>query len=79
MRDPHKLFQRVDEQGQEYVLEVKKRLLQQLAIGSKTSAQQAKVFLTMLLDEYTNLCSTAKTLAVILAELVRSILLYTTV
>ena len=77
VRDPHKLFQRLDEQGQEYVLEVKKYLLHQLASGNPVSALLAKQFLATLLDEYDNLCSTADTLALILAELVSSTYLLT--
>ena len=68
-RDPHQLFKRLEKQGQEYVVEMKVRLLQQLTSGHKTPPQ-ARQFVSMLLDEYANLCAAAKTLASILMELV---------
>ena len=70
-RDPHQLFQRLESQGREYVIEMKVRLLRQLTTGHKTPPQ-AKQFVSMLLEEYSNLCSASKTLASFLTELVNS-------
>jgi hypothetical protein len=67
-RDPHQLFQRLESQGREYVIEMKVRLLKQLTSGHKTPPQ-AKQFVSMLLEEYSNLCLVAKTLASFLTEL----------
>ena len=68
-RDPHQLFQRLESQGREYVIEMKVRLLKQLKAGHKTPTQ-AKQFVAMLLDEYNSLCSAAKTLAACVTQLV---------
>ncbi len=70
IRDPHQLYQRLESQGREYVIEMKVRLLKQLTSGHKTPPQ-AKQFVAMLLEEYSNLCTAAKTLASFLTELVR--------
>ena len=69
IKDPHQLFQRLESQGREYVIEMKVRLLKQLTAGHKTPPQ-AKQFMAMLLDEYSHLCEAAKALATFLAELV---------
>ena len=69
IKDAHQLFQRLESQGREYVIEMKVRLLKQLTAGHKTPTQ-AKQFVSMLLDEYANLCAAAKTLAAFLTELV---------
>lgn len=68
-RDPHQLYQRLESQGREYVIEMKVRLLKQLTSGHKTPPQ-AKQFVSMLLEEYAGLCSAAKTLASFLTQLV---------
>ncbi|CAH1782955.1 unnamed protein product [Owenia fusiformis] len=67
-RDPHQLYQRLESQGREYVIEMKVRLLKQLTTGHKTP-QQAKQFVSMLLEEYFKICTAAKTLASFLQEL----------
>ena len=69
MRDSHQLFQRLESQAQEYVLEAKVRLLKQMSTGLKTP-QQARQFVSMLLDEYALLCMSAKKQASFLHELV---------
>ena len=69
LRDAHQLFQRLESQAQEYVLEVKVRLLKQMSTGLKTP-QQARQFVSMLLDEYVCLCTAAKKQASYLNELV---------
>ena len=69
LRDAHQLFQRLESQSQEYVLEVKVRLLKQMSTGLKTP-QQARQFVSMLLDEYVCLCAAAKKQASYLNELV---------
>ena len=74
-RDPHQLFKRLEKQGQEYVVEMKVRLLKQLTSGHKTPPQ-ARQFVSMLLDEYANLCSAAKTLASFLMEFVSVFTVY---
>ena len=69
LRDPHHLFQQLECQGRDYVIEMKVRLLKQLTAGHKTPSQ-AKQFVSMLLEEYKNLCAAASTLAKYLSELV---------
>ncbi|XP_013395019.1 protein FAM193A isoform X2 [Lingula anatina] len=68
LRDPHQLFQRLESQAREYVIEMKVRLLKQLNQGQKTPAQ-AKQFVSMLLEEYSNLCKAAKTISSFMTEL----------
>lgn len=69
LRDAHQLFQRLESQAQEYVLDVRVRLLKQMSTGLKTP-QQACQFVSMLLDEYVCLCAAAKKQASHLTELV---------
>ncbi|XP_041368374.1 protein FAM193A-like [Gigantopelta aegis] len=54
-RDPHQLFLRMESQVREFVIEKKVRLLKQLDCGYKTPPE-AKQFISLLLDEYHQLC-----------------------
>ncbi|XP_078662935.1 LOW QUALITY PROTEIN: uncharacterized protein LOC144906481 [Branchiostoma floridae x Branchiostoma belcheri] len=67
-RDPHQLYQRLESQGREYVIEMKVRLLKQLTSGHKTPPQ-ARQFIAMLLDEYSALCEAARLLTPALDEM----------
>ncbi|KAM9314344.1 protein FAM193A isoform 2-T2 [Pholidichthys leucotaenia] len=73
-KDPYQLYQRLEQQAREYVLEMKVRLLKHLSGGSKTagttgtvaSAQgppQAHQFISLLLEEYNALCQAARTIS----------------
>lgn len=70
IRDPHQLFLRLESQVREFVIEMKVRLLKQLHPGCKTP-QEAKAFISLLLDEYGHLCKVSRRLAETLTELVR--------
>ena len=69
MRDPHQLFLRLESQVREFVIEMKVKLLKQLSTGFKTPPQ-AKKFISMLLEEYTHLCTVARKMSGLLKELV---------
>ncbi|XP_033632766.1 protein FAM193A-like isoform X1 [Asterias rubens] len=66
--DPHQLFLQLELEVDDYVKEIGGRLSRQLAIGYK-SLHLAKQFVSMLLEEYDDLCSAAKTLSAVLDEL----------
>jgi len=68
-RDAHQLYQRLESQAREYILEAKVRLLQQLTSGHQTPAQ-AKAFVSLMLDEYSTICVAAKILSDIFNKLV---------
>lgn len=75
-KDPYQLYQRLEQQAREYVLEMKVRLLKHLSAGSKASiavAQgppQAYQFISLLLEEYNALCQAARTISSFLLTLV---------
>ncbi|XP_029949041.1 protein FAM193A isoform X2 [Salarias fasciatus] len=79
-KDPYQLYQRLEQQAREYVLEMKVRLLKHLSAGSKTpgppgsvaAAQgppQAHQFVSLLLEEYSALCQAARTISSFLLTL----------
>ncbi|XP_063075042.1 protein FAM193A isoform X2 [Engraulis encrasicolus] len=75
-KDPYQLYQRLEQQAREYVLEMKIRLLKHLAAGSKVvpdvalqSPPQAHHFITLLLEEYSALCQAARTISCFLLTL----------
>ncbi|XP_041838778.1 protein FAM193A isoform X2 [Melanotaenia boesemani] len=74
VKDPYQLYQRLEQQAREYVLEVKVRLLKHLSAGSKTTGlsgtvaaaqgpPQAHQFISLLLEEYNALCQAARTIS----------------
>ena len=67
--DPHRLYQQLEKEVENYVKEMRERLLKQLLSGYTTPAQ-AEQFISMLLEEYSALCSAAQTLSAVLEELV---------
>lgn len=76
-RDPYQLYQRLEQQAREYVLEMKVRLLRQLSAASKVKAPsalqgppQAHQFISLLLEEYGALCQAARTISTFLGTLV---------
>lgn len=78
-RDPYQLYQRLEQQAREYVLEMKVRLLRQLSAASKVKAPaglqgppQAHQFISLLLEEYSALCQAARTISTFLGTLVRA-------
>lgn len=78
-RDPYQLYQRLEQQAREYVLEMKVRLLRQLSAASKVQAPaslqgppQAHRFISLLLEEYSALCQAARTVSTFLGTLVRA-------
>lgn len=78
-RDPYQLYQRLEQQAREYVLEMKVRLLRQLSAASKVKAPsalqgppQAHQFISLLLEEYGALCQAARTISTFLGTLVRA-------
>ena len=86
-KDPYQLYQRLEQQAREYVLEMKVRLLKHLSAGSKAggavagsgaaAAQgppQAHQFVSLLLDEYNALCQAARSISSFLLTLVSWIL-----
>ncbi|XP_041640857.1 protein FAM193A isoform X2 [Cheilinus undulatus] len=79
-KDPYQLYQRLEQQAREYVLEMKVRLLRHLSPGHKTpgptgnvaAAQgppQAYQFISLLLEEYSALCQAARTISSFLLTL----------
>ena len=70
--DPHLLYLRLEAEVEDFIKEMRERLLKQLEGGFRTPPL-AKQFITMLLEEYAALCSAAQTLLPILEELVSSL------
>lgn len=79
-KDPYQLYQRLEQQAREYVLEMKVRLLKHLSAGSKTMGPsgtvaatqgppQAHQFISLLLEEYNALCQAARTISSFLLTL----------
>ncbi|XP_067352856.1 protein FAM193A isoform X4 [Channa argus] len=79
-KDPYQLYQRLEQQAREYVLEMKMRLLKHLSAGSKTPGPastvavsqgppQAHQFISLLLEEYHALCQAARTISSFLLTL----------
>ncbi|KAK0149582.1 Protein FAM193A [Merluccius polli] len=78
-KDPYQLYQRLEQQAREYVLEMKVRLLKHLSAGSKAGAAmvgsgaqgppQAHQFISLLLEEYNALCQAARTISSFLLTL----------
>ncbi|XP_076992359.1 protein FAM193A isoform X2 [Tamandua tetradactyla] len=75
-RDPYQLYQRLEQQAREYVLEMKVRLLRQLSAASRVKAPaalqgppQAHQFISLLLEEYGALCQAARTISSFLGTL----------
>ncbi|XP_075400733.1 protein FAM193A isoform X2 [Tenrec ecaudatus] len=75
-RDPYQLYQRLEQQAREYVLEMKVRLLRQLSAAAKVKAPsaiqgppQAHQFISLLLEEYGALCQAARTISSFLGTL----------
>lgn len=78
-RDPYQLYQRLEQQAREYVLEVKVRLLRQLSTAAKAKVPaglqgppQAHHFISVLLEEYGALCQAARCISTFLSTLVRA-------
>ncbi|XP_061575186.1 protein FAM193A isoform X2 [Cololabis saira] len=80
IKDPYQLYQRLEQQAREYVLEVKVRLLKHLSACAKCTlpsgtvavAQgppQAHQFISLLLEEYNALCQAARTISSFLLTL----------
>lgn len=80
-KDPYQLYQRLEQQAREYVLEMKVRLLKHLSTGPKTTGPagtvaaaqgppQAYQFISLLLEEYSALCQAARTISSFLLTLV---------
>ncbi|XP_056135462.1 protein FAM193A isoform X2 [Lampris incognitus] len=79
-KDPYQLYQRLEQQAREYVLEMKVRLLKHLSAGSKAAGPsgavasahgppQAHQFISLLLEEYNALCQAARTISSFLLTL----------
>uniref|UniRef100_A0A8C1DUY3 Family with sequence similarity 193 member A n=1 Tax=Cyprinus carpio carpio TaxID=630221 RepID=A0A8C1DUY3_CYPCA len=74
-KDPYQLYQRLEQQAREYVLEMKVRLLKHLSTGSKAPSvtsqgpPQAHQFISLLLEEYNALCQAARTISSFLLTL----------
>ncbi|KAM6220599.1 protein FAM193A isoform 2-T2 [Rhynchocyon petersi] len=75
-RDPYQLYQRLEQQAREYVLEMKVRLLRQLSAAAKVKTPsaiqgppQAHQFISLLLEEYGALCQAARTISTFLGPL----------
>ncbi|MEE6462656.1 hypothetical protein FKM82_001668 [Ascaphus truei] len=73
-RDPYQLYQRLEQQAREYVLEMKVRLLRHLSLGFKVNSTiqgppQAHQFISLLLEEYSALCQAACTISTFLVTL----------
>ncbi|XP_044151488.1 protein FAM193A isoform X1 [Bufo gargarizans] len=71
-RDPYQLYQRLEQQAREYVLEMKVRLLKHLSLGFKVAPNkppQAHQFISLLLEEYSALCQAACTIGTFLITL----------
>ncbi|XP_076436859.1 uncharacterized protein LOC143276252 isoform X2 [Babylonia areolata] len=58
-RDPHQLFQRLESQVREFVIEIKMNLRKKINSGYSTPPQ-AKEIMSMLLEEYNNLSNVAR-------------------
>lgn len=80
-KDPFQLYQRLEQQAREYVLEMKARLLKHLspgpsvtgpagAVAAARGPPQAYQFISMLLEEYSALCQAARTISSFLLTLV---------
>ncbi|XP_017263697.1 protein FAM193A isoform X2 [Kryptolebias marmoratus] len=80
VKDPYQLYQRLEQQAREYVLEMKVRLLKHLSSGSKSAGApgavaaaqgppQAHRFVSLLLEEYSALCQAARTISSFLLTL----------
>ncbi|KAM7045518.1 LOW QUALITY PROTEIN: protein FAM193A-like [Molossus nigricans] len=74
--DPSQLYQRLDQQARDYVLEMKIGLLRQLSAASRVgvpsclqSPLQAHQFISLLLREYSTLCQAARTISTFLVTL----------
>lgn len=75
-KDPYQLYQRLEQQAREYVLEMKVRLLKHLSAGPEGPGAthgppQAHQFISLLLEEYSALCQAARTISSFLLTLVR--------
>ncbi|KAI1887551.1 hypothetical protein AGOR_G00191480 [Albula goreensis] len=75
-KDPYQLYQRLEQQAREYVLEMKVRLLKHLSAGSKGGSAvqgppQAHQFISLLLEEYSALCQAARAISTFLLTLER--------
>uniref|UniRef100_A0A250Y7S3 Protein FAM193A n=1 Tax=Castor canadensis TaxID=51338 RepID=A0A250Y7S3_CASCN len=75
-RDPYQLYQRLEQQAREYVLEMKVRLLRQLSAAAKAKVPsglqgppQAHHFVSLLLEEYGALCQAARSISTFLGTL----------
>ncbi|XP_038601483.1 protein FAM193A isoform X2 [Tachyglossus aculeatus] len=80
-RDPYQLYQRLEQQAREYVLEMKVRLLRHFSLGSKVQSPaaaaaamiqgppQAHQFISLLLEEHGALCQAARTISTFLVTL----------
>ncbi|XP_071982293.1 protein FAM193A isoform X2 [Engystomops pustulosus] len=71
-RDPYQLYQRLEQQAREYVLEMKVRLLKHLSLGFKVTQNkppQAHQLISLLLEEYSALCQAACTIGTFLITL----------
>ncbi|XP_055014701.1 LOW QUALITY PROTEIN: protein FAM193A [Boleophthalmus pectinirostris] len=75
-KDPYQLYQRLEQQAREYVLEMKVRLLKHLSVGGPGSSvavsqgpPQAHQFISLLLEEYNALCQAARTISSFLLTL----------
>ncbi|KAF7710084.1 protein FAM193A [Silurus meridionalis] len=73
-KDPYQLYQRLEQQAREYVLEMKVRLLKHLSAGPEGPGAthgppQAHQFISLLLEEYSALCQAARTISSFLLTL----------
>ena len=68
-RDPHQLFQRLESQVREFVIEKKVNLRKKINAGYSTPPQ-AREIMSMLLEEYTNLSDVARIVSENLSTLV---------
>ncbi|MFT7815207.1 protein FAM193A-like [Arapaima gigas] len=73
-KDPYQLYQRLEQQAREYVLEVSERLLKHLPQGAREPTEEqglpeAHHFLSLLLEEYSALCQAACTISAFLPTL----------
>ncbi|XP_057699803.1 protein FAM193A isoform X1 [Corythoichthys intestinalis] len=63
-KDPYQLYQRLEQQAREYVLEMKARLLKQLSEPSLAEGPpRAHRLVSLLLEEYSALCQAARTIS----------------
>ncbi|XP_033822950.1 protein FAM193A [Periophthalmus magnuspinnatus] len=73
-KDPYQLYQRLEQQAREYVLEMKVRLLRHLSVGGSGGSvsqgpPQAHQFISLLLEEYNALCQAARSISSFLLTL----------